>query len=635
MTYFTTQAGWFTLACLVFAVLLFIGFVTLGYPGRIARTFAATLPEFHFPYGKDCFGAFVHRLGKQGLDLYRKQLAWDALFATLFAIPFVALLDAVWAGSLEPHALLEPLRVLVFLPLLSLVSDLLEDVLLLRTLSHGTSSGDGREKQWQAEKEPYPDEPQSKPDAGRGRGLLVGAQAATGLKFGSLGLSAILLVAGGGMRIANAATGSNGPIPNYAEGNVESHSTPPVVSIDFRMADRIRDPDKNHVFGYLPADEIQAPTFEVTLIACQSSDTASHFKWTVKEQSGHPFHFESSDCETNVKLPEGTYDVSLTVTFRDGRSVATEDAIEVQDWLIVSIGDSFASGEGAPEAGLIAGRDARWKNRQCHRSSLAGAPQAALDLEQGDPRSSVTLVHVACTGAQVQKGLISPQDARKGGGKAIPQIRQVAELIGARKIDALLVSIGGNDIGFAPLIVQCALRRCGNQKDTATVHQKLNDLFEGGGSMAGIPALIRCISSPECRPGVPGLEIPPDKLFATTYPDPTQREKRGDTVSCRYITITPKELTWANKEVLEPLNRGMLKAWSMRFAHVIKINDRHWQEHGICARDSWFQSLGRSLLRQAGRLGTFHPNAVGYRSGYAGTIVRVLRTAGIGVPTSG
>ena len=46
------------------------------------------------------------------------------------------------------------------------------------------------------------------------------------------------------------------------------------------------------------------------------------------------------------------------------------------------------------------GLSATWQDRRCHRSARAGIAQAALELEQLDPHTSVTFVHLACSGAE-------------------------------------------------------------------------------------------------------------------------------------------------------------------------------------------------------------------------------------------
>ena len=49
-----------------------------------------------------------------------------------------------------------------------------------------------------------------------------------------------------------------------------------------------------------------------------------------------------------------------------------------------------------------------WQDERCHRSAFAGSAQAALAIEQADPRTSVTFVHLACSGAKVDVGLLEP-----------------------------------------------------------------------------------------------------------------------------------------------------------------------------------------------------------------------------------
>ena len=84
-----------------------------------------------------------------------------------------------------------------------------------------------------------------------------------------------------------------------------------------------------------------------------------------------------------------------------------------------------------------------WEDCPCHWSEYAGQAQAALQLEQADPRTSVTFVHLSCSGATILEGLIgayagiepscgSQHDDR-------PQVDQARDLVGGREIDALII----------------------------------------------------------------------------------------------------------------------------------------------------------------------------------------------------
>ncbi|NIP81261.1 MAG: hypothetical protein GWM90_19420, partial [Gemmatimonadetes bacterium] len=89
-----------------------------------------------------------------------------------------------------------------------------------------------------------------------------------------------------------------------------------------------------------------------------------------------------------------------------------------------------------------------WDHPACHRSANAAPARAALALEAADPRTSVTFVHLACSGAQMEGGRAPVEE----------QIRWADQLIGDREIDAVLLSIGGNDAGFADLAFGCAVQ---------------------------------------------------------------------------------------------------------------------------------------------------------------------------------
>ncbi len=139
--------------------------------------------------------------------------------------------------------------------------------------------------------------------------------------------------------------------------------------------------------------------------------------------------------------------------------------------------------------------NARWLDQACHRSLYSYQLRAALQLSVEDPHRAVTYVGVACSGAEVVHGFF----LRYKGNEWVPvppeysQISAVAiaqcgsfdapaqdlpeayhmngkieALQGglvlhkcpqdnARKIDLILMSIGGNDVGFARLVANAVL----------------------------------------------------------------------------------------------------------------------------------------------------------------------------------
>jgi hypothetical protein len=137
----------------------------------------------------------------------------------------------------------------------------------------------------------------------------------------------------------------------------------------------------------------------------------------------------------------------------------------------------------------------RWLDQACHRSLYSHQLRAAVQLAIEDPHRAVTFVGYACSGAEIVNGLFlrykghewvpTPPDlsqvsavaqaqcgrteaptydlpeAYHVGGR-IPELRgglvlRKCDPEQARRIDLLMLSIGGNDIGFSRLLANAVL----------------------------------------------------------------------------------------------------------------------------------------------------------------------------------
>jgi hypothetical protein len=136
---------------------------------------------------------------------------------------------------------------------------------------------------------------------------------------------------------------------------------------------------------------------------------------------------------------------------------------------------------------------ARWLSRDCHRSQYGYPFRVSIELALENRHRAVTLASLVCSGSTVLEGLFLDMDPREGaaeipGGKVRAQLDQLSELLcrGARSqvasytlpvyaygdtrisaqriaktwcppqsrkraIDVVLMSIGGNDVGFGAL----------------------------------------------------------------------------------------------------------------------------------------------------------------------------------------
>jgi hypothetical protein len=121
-------------------------------------------------------------------------------------------------------------------------------------------------------------------------------------------------------------------------------------------------------------------------------------------------------------------------------SAAGDKPVQPVSWL--AAGDSYSSGEGI--AGTGEGTDT------CAQSNLAFGPKAASILHTERGWTVSPLKFVACTGATVHEFYNGGAAADHSHG---PQWTQAGA--GKRLYDVISMSMGGNDIGFADILIGC------------------------------------------------------------------------------------------------------------------------------------------------------------------------------------
>jgi hypothetical protein len=154
------------------------------------------------------------------------------------------------------------------------------------------------------------------------------------------------------------------------------------------------------------------------------------------------------------------------LTFPDGKTESTKVAnFEMPRPINIAVmGDSYGSGEGAPMTG---GRLWATGGNNCHRSENAGEYKAVQQFVASNPH--IAVVHkpffVSCSGAQT-KNIIGTDYStgfcdNQGNTPEPTQLKQLqlvfenpqnykGDIQG--KIDAVVISIGGNDAGFASAV---------------------------------------------------------------------------------------------------------------------------------------------------------------------------------------
>jgi len=368
---------------------------------------------------------------------------------------------------------------------------------------------------------------------------------------------------------------------------------------------------------------VQAQRFTVLLDACKVAGRGPQYVWagaSVSPRMMPPRRAREplderleGTCLFQARLPQGKH--RLTVRVADGPRVGTRVTrmVSVRDYLIVSIGDSLAAGEGAPDElqqfdalGFVR-RGPLWKDRHCHRSANAASAKAAAQIENADPRSSVTFVHLGCSGAKIGVGLL-----KKYGGvecrPSIPstcqhtnenddfgQLQELKRIVGHRRIDALLISIGVNDIGFARLGTACLLPPIPFGPQECTVLEgegagALGSLLDG--SDDSYQELKKQITDQ-------GLNVAPASIHLYEYPDiTTDAEGLHSGFFDNVLAMWPIENVWA-ASVVRRLNEKINAAASAFGWNVISGASVGFRGHGLAAGSArWANTPFDSLLVQ-------------------------------------
>jgi lysophospholipase L1-like esterase len=332
----------------------------------------------------------------------------------------------------------------------------------------------------------------------------------------------------------------------------------------------------------------------------------------------------------------------VTVTAKRG-GIAGKGQVNVtiRDLLVVGLGDSTASGEGNPDHGVAL---VRWQDRRCHRSAKGFEAQTAARLESASAKSSVTFVPLACSGASITTGMLAPYAgiAPSGGVLLPPQVDAMKALVGPRHVDAVVVSIGINDLGFGSVARFCfddgvdealaATVDCwANPYPTTTSATTLRDFVDARD--AALPGRYAQLADALGRAGVPA-----SKVYVTEYPIET-RDQQG--LPCNPLVpyldgrpfgfavrgmITQAEAVESEQELVTPVNAALkaaAAAYGWRYVTGVAAQSL---THGLCATRPWFVGVYESLITQHDVLGTLHPNAQGQQAA-AALVFGALRPA--------
>jgi hypothetical protein len=300
---------------------------------------------------------------------------------------------------------------------------------------------------------------------------------------------------------------------------------------------------------------------------------------------------------------------------------------------------------------LEAGLATDWLDRWCHRSPTSGPAMAAAELERLDPRTLVRFINLTCSGAQILNGLVHGFVGREPPDPTVPlppQVLAAVERVAGREVDAILVSIGGNDARFSDIAKSCTVQnpcsdpqvvhfedynftaicagvafipgmfdQCMAYADSLSAYNSATGAMLFNAGLATLPDRYRQLHD-ALVDGFPVLASAPRRVLITEYPD-TSQDALGNV--CGLPTVNPldnfpgmtiEEWTWVGNTMTPALN-GAVHAAAMEHGWTFVdgiFGD--FASHGYCSSNNWFVRLQDSFLLQGDQFGTLHPNAAGH-----------------------
>ncbi|MBL8236130.1 MAG: hypothetical protein JNM66_01830 [Bryobacterales bacterium] len=343
------------------------------------------------------------------------------------------------------------------------------------------------------------------------------------------------------------------------------------------------------------------------------------------------------------------------------QSAAKQPNTEPQH-LIAFLGDSFAAGEGAPS-----NTGDKWVNEPCHLSQENGRHRAAEILGALVPARRVftssgfktvddfQVKDVACTGATITEGILGPyaginrmRPAGPGPNSIQPpQIDQIESWMKASprnrdSVDTVVISIGGNDVGFAKIISECMNPLAGDCNDSDYLQSMMNNGNFYMPHLIGYNRLRQAFIDMDAKIRE---KLKPSRIILVGYPNGLRDEygnlcdefnenfhilPDGDgfkpsSFGGATVHVKAPESSFIETELIARINterKSIAANLGWQFIDIQPFT----RNHGFCSNKPWFNTPKTTWRDQEDFNGTAHPNATGYKV-YQNFLVRELARA--------
>ena len=269
----------------------------------------------------------------------------------------------------------------------------------------------------------------------------------------------------------------------------------------------------------------------------------------------------------------------------------------------------------------------------CHRSDVAPALSNPIPVE--------AKINLACSGAATNNIFRASNGGVSHRGEP-PQADQLADVAAANDVEMIVLSIGGNDLGFADIIIDCTIRYTTSPswwRNTCRRSQQRNVDRAMESAMSGVATAID-----EIRVVMDAAGQPQDsyRLVLQSYPSPVPRGedfRYGERGWTRTLTggcpFWDGDATWARDSLVPQIADNLAAVAASRGVEFLDLRDQ-LEGREVCA-DSAAQGAGADAewaryvstgLTQGRARESMHPNALGQQAN--GTCLGLLWAAAPG-----
>ncbi|MBO0882911.1 MAG: hypothetical protein J2P17_21760, partial [Mycobacterium sp.] len=374
----------------------------------------------------------------------------------------------------------------------------------------------------------------------------------------------------------------------------------------------------------------ESTTSPVLLKGCASTGNGGirSYRWTFS--NGDPA-ITRSTCQATWNRPLSAdltqTRVTLTVTPVNGRPASVTEPVRYRDRVIASLGDSAASGEGAPQAG-----SPMWAAKYCGRSGWAASAQAALHAQANLNDTTVHFWDLACAGASITSadsqewwtkqypdatywgGMVDPYRGTYSGDFLPPHVTYLPPQIDRLQtlqrqtglpVERLLMTVGANDTHWAVVIEKCLPKLLASDQKHC-INQNAARMTRAVGRLSAHLDTLHNYILKTLSP-----TVPPNHIYLTGYFDPLDSLSPqpavcvGETLAGYYLR------TWAVSHVEDPLQDAVHTAATTYNWHYVDGIRQAFQGHGVCHTNRLINSVSDSVVMQHDEKGSWHANRAG------------------------